>query len=332
MGFQVHHYIKADFSNNTLTTDDSITRLFDYDETSLEKALGYNKELHKRESFKRGWQKNDWACGHYVIAAIERDILGIEALKALEIDAAILNHHSNLYAKGEESIRIEKGKRYADEINIEFYDFNMDDDNIEKNNNKTISKRNLYPLTQQLLFAINNYYEDIKLQRIVTFKKDPEYKALLAQSRLLKVAASKLEEITNKSSDDEIQTALVNTVNILNTSDQELAILTERDPKQDPEYNSIILHEPTFIQTLHKDYQNKSVAYHLLKTIQKVSIAVATFPKIIGGLLQDIFSNNPNTMFTSPRKRLVNTIGMITEKVVLPADQALEDFKIEKKI
>jgi hypothetical protein len=97
LGFSVEHYIKASSINNILTTEDSIDR--DYDESYITNLIPHTK----RNAIKHGWQNmitDHWSCGHYVINAIERDIIGKPAPPAFSIDEDILKKHSEYYDIG----------------------------------------------------------------------------------------------------------------------------------------------------------------------------------------------------------------------------------------
>lgn len=77
---QVKHYIQGMLipgqNGVVLTTDDSISR--QYDESYIDRMFA--GEFTARQRFQRGWQKpmrgQVWQCGHYVIAAMERLLLG----------------------------------------------------------------------------------------------------------------------------------------------------------------------------------------------------------------------------------------------------------------
>ncbi|MBX3709306.1 MAG: hypothetical protein KIT56_02760 [Gammaproteobacteria bacterium] len=101
LGVKVKHFIKADLYQDILTTEDSIDR--NYDETYITDAIPHQKRL----PIKSGWQKlsDSWQCGHFVIAALSRDIKGEKTPRKFQITSDIVQEHSRLISLGASSVQ-----------------------------------------------------------------------------------------------------------------------------------------------------------------------------------------------------------------------------------
>lgn len=134
LGVKVQHFIKADLNAGELTTEDSMNRA--YDETYVTQLLNHEE----RKTVKRGWQQlfDTWQCGHFVIAAIHREIRGEEPPKSFVITQNILKLHSELFEKGREIFLNSKQNKFAqseeqaapliDEIDSAFFETSAVDD------------------------------------------------------------------------------------------------------------------------------------------------------------------------------------------------------------
>lgn len=123
----VMHYIKAELNGDQLTIEDSVD--WDYNTETLGKMLPHtNKTITKR-----GWQNvaiDNWSCGHYVIAAVERTINGEKAPECFAIDASVLKKHNELYAKGRIAIGASVDPQQFASVSLQSKDedFGMDDE------------------------------------------------------------------------------------------------------------------------------------------------------------------------------------------------------------
>lgn len=165
LGFNVRHYVLAVVHDGMLYTEDSLTRLLGaYDESKLKQelqALGpFGVKQHT--SIRKGWQRNDWACGYYDIKAIEKwssihdesDINKIiEQKERPDIKKLITNgtfdtwHKKGKEIYTKENITSSSNKKNENEIidtnndilNFESTDFESMDESMEE---KDISEKN----------------------------------------------------------------------------------------------------------------------------------------------------------------------------------------------
>lgn len=105
----VAHYVTARLDGLALTIEDSIKRA--YDDSYIKDVIYHrtSKEL------KHDWQSqytDDWQCGHYVIAAIHRDLRGVPApTGAFKITQNEIDEHNRLFATGVTSYTQKKEER-----------------------------------------------------------------------------------------------------------------------------------------------------------------------------------------------------------------------------
>lgn len=114
----VHHFIKACVKNGKLTIEDSKDR--SYDLSYIKKNITHCSEA----VIKRGWQEqtDTWQCGHYVIAAIARDIIPQDKQSGIEkliIDESIINEHLQFFQRGlEKLIKNEQKNNQSTDTNL----------------------------------------------------------------------------------------------------------------------------------------------------------------------------------------------------------------------
>lgn len=141
----------------------------------------------------------------------------------------------------------------------------------------------------------------------------PNDDSIQEQVKIVNETSKKLNEANNKNlkncNDDEKIKKLSHTLS------QSIQIMDEKSEEIKSNEPNMKL---SLIETLHQDYYKKPFGRKLLNIIDKVKnalIAIALLSITIGRVFYDVFSNNPSTLFTSDRQRLVNAIGSIKDKM-----------------